>query len=158
MARARSRTTAAATEKATRNPVRAAAMTVGAIFLLVGILGFIPGITQNFDTITFADPDSEAKLLGLFEVNILHNIVHLLFGIIGLAAARARTTARDFLVWGGVIYLGLWIYGMVIDHESPANFVSLNTADNWLHFALGAGMLALGTLLPRAERAGEGRA
>lgn len=152
MARARSRTTATAAERATRSPVRTAAMAVGAVFLLVGILGFIPGITQNFATITFADPDSEAKLLGLFEVNILHNIVHLLFGIIGLAAARARKTSRDFLVWGGVIYLGLWIYGMVIDHESPANLVSLNTADNWLHFGLGVGMLALGTLLRRADR------
>ena len=136
----------------TRSPVQVAAMVVGAVFLLVGILGFVPGITQNFDTITFADNESDAKLLGLFEVNILHNIVHVLFGVIGLIAARVWTNARNFLVFGGVIYLVLWVYGMVIDLDSSANFVSLNTADNWLHVALGAGMLALGVLLPRADR------
>ncbi len=140
---------------ATRSPVQAAALAVGAVFLLVGILGFVPGVTQDFDTITFADPDSEAMLLGLFEVNILHNIVHLLFGIVGLVAARAWTSARNFLLWGGVVYLALWIYGMVIDFESSANFAALNTADNWLHLALGAAMVALGALLPRALAASD---
>lgn len=137
---------------ATRSPVQTAALGVGVVFLLVGILGFVPGITQNFDTITFADHESEAKLLGLFQVNILHNIVHLLFGVLGLAMARTWVNARNFLVWGGVVYLALWIYGMLVDLDSTANFVSLNVADNWLHVALGVGMIGLGTLLGRAER------
>lgn len=132
---------------ATRSPVQNAALAVGSVFLLIGILGFVPGITQNFDTITFADHESEAKLLGLFQVNILHNIVHLLFGVVGLAMARTATNARNFLIWGGVVYLVLWIYGMVVDLDSSANFVSLNDADNWLHLALGAGMIGLGAVL-----------
>ncbi|GHD30261.1 hypothetical protein GCM10007147_31870 [Nocardiopsis kunsanensis] len=57
--------------------------------------------------------------------------------------------ARIFLIGGGVIYLVLWLYGLVIDLDSAANFVPLNTADNWLHFVLGVGMIALGLLLPR---------
>ncbi|KFG72927.1 membrane protein [Streptomyces mutabilis] len=129
--------------------VQQAALAVGAVFLLVGVLGFIPGVTTDYDTMKFAEHHSEAKLLGLFQVSILHNIVHLLFGLAGIAMARAASTARAFLIGGGVIYLILWIYGLIIDHDSAANFVPVNTADNWLHFVLGVGMIALGVLLTR---------
>ncbi|MDQ1012493.1 arginine exporter protein ArgO [Streptomyces sp. V4I23] len=132
----------------TRSPAQQAAMLAGAVFLLVGVLGFIPGVTTDYDTMKFAH-DSEAKLLGLFQVSILHNIVHLLFGIAGLLMARAAVTARTFLIGGGLVYLVLWIYGLIIDHDSAANFVPLNTADNWLHLVLGAVMIALGLLLTR---------
>lgn len=132
-----------------RTPVQKAALLVGAVFLLVGILGFIPGITTDYDTMKFAEHHSEAKLLGLFQVSILHNIVHLLFGVAGLTMARAASTARSFLIGGGVVYLLLWLYGLIIDHDSAANFVPVNTADNWLHFFLGTGMIALGVLLTR---------
>jgi len=120
---------------------------VGAAFLVVGILGFIPGITSHFGDIKFAGEDSDAKLLGLFQVSVLHNIVHLLFGIAGLAAARAGwRAARAYLFAGGAIYLVLWLYGLVIEKASDSNFVPLNRADDWLHFILGLGMLALGAL------------
>ncbi|MFJ9598030.1 DUF4383 domain-containing protein [Streptomyces virginiae] len=82
-------------------------------------------------------------------MSVLHNIVHLLFGIAGIAMARAASTARTYLIGGGIIYLVLWIYGLLIDHGSAANFVPVNTADNWLHFVLGIGMIALGALLGR---------
>ncbi|MFD6245924.1 DUF4383 domain-containing protein [Streptomyces roseolus] len=132
-----------------RTPVQLAALVVGAVFLLVGVLGFIPGITTDYDTLTFAEHHSEAKLLGVFQVSVLHNIVHLLFGFAGIAMSRAAASARAYLIGGGVIYLVLWIYGLLIDHDSPANFVPVNTADNWLHFVLGVGMVALGVLLGR---------
>jgi hypothetical protein len=129
----------------TRSPLQKAALVVGAVFLLVGVLGFIPGITTDYDTMKFAEHHSEAKLLGLFQVSILHNLVHLLFGVAGIAASTART----FLVGGGVIYLVLWLYGLIIDRDSGANFVPVNSADNWLHFALGVCMIALGVILGR---------
>jgi hypothetical protein len=132
-----------------RTPVQAAAGLVGAVFLVVGIAGFIPGLTTHYSDMTFAGHDSAAKLLGIFAVSVLHNIVHLLFGIAGLALARRADTAKNFLVVGGVIYLVLWIYGLVIDKTSSANFVPLNTADDWLHFVLGVGMIALGLALGR---------
>ncbi|MFI0828274.1 DUF4383 domain-containing protein [Streptomyces roseolus] len=132
-----------------RTPVQLAALVVGAVFLLVGVLGFIPGITTDYDTLTFVEHHSEAKLLGVFQVSVLHNIVHLLFGFAGIAMSRAAASARAYLIGGGVIYLVLWIYGLLIDHDSPANFVPVNTADNWLHFVLGVGMVALGVLLGR---------
>ena len=127
--------------------LKKAAAAVGVVFLLVGIAGFIPGITTNYSDLTVAGPESEAELLGLFEVSVLHNIVHLAFGVLGLLAAKAWTSARMYLVGGGLVYLVLWLYGLVIDLDSDANFVPVNTADNWLHFGLGVGMIALGALL-----------
>jgi hypothetical protein len=126
--------------------VRLAATVVAAVFLLVGILGFIPGITTDYDTMTFGGHMSEAKLLGIFQVSVLHNIVHLLFGVIGLALARRTDGAVTYLLAGGAIYLVLWIYGLVISKTSDANFVPLNTADDWLHFVLGIGMVGLGLM------------
>ncbi|PXY25303.1 DUF4383 domain-containing protein [Prauserella endophytica] len=138
--------------------LRRTAAIVAAVFLLVGILGFIPGVTTNYDAMTFAGHESEAMLLGVFKVSILHNIVHLLFGVVGLALARSASGSRAFLIGGGVIYLVLWIYGLVIDHDSSANFVPLNNADNWLHLGLAIGMIGLGLLLGiRMNRAAEVR-
>ncbi|WP_278312688.1 DUF4383 domain-containing protein [Lolliginicoccus levis] len=130
-------------------PVQVGAAIVGAAFLLAGIAGFIPGVTSDFDTLQFAGHESEAALLGVFQVSILHNLVHLAFGVAGLALSRTASAARMYLLGGGVIYLLLAVYGAVIDYSSEANFVPLNTADNWLHLGLGLGMLALGLLLPR---------
>jgi hypothetical protein len=132
-----------------RSLVTTAAKVVGAVFLLVGILGFIPGITSNYSSLSFAGHMSEAKLLGIFQVSILHNIVHILFGIAGIAMAKRADSARTYLVGGGVIYLVLWIYGLVTSDQSSANFVPVNTADDWLHLVLGLGMIALGVLLSR---------
>ncbi|MEU0719185.1 DUF4383 domain-containing protein [Streptomyces lavendulocolor] len=70
-----------------------------------------------------------------------------------LALARTAPKARLHLLVGGAIYLALWLYGMIIDHDSGANFVPVNTADNWLHLPLGVGMIALGTLLARKRDA-----
>lgn len=130
------------------------ALVVAGTFLLVGVLGFIPGITTDFDELAFAGHESEAKLLGIFEVSVLHNIVHLLFGVAGVALARTHAGARSYLVGGGVLYLGVWLYGLVVDKGSDANFLPVNEADDWLHFALGVGMVGLGALLWREDRRG----
>jgi hypothetical protein len=133
----------------TRTPVQQAALVVGAGFLLVGVLGFIPGITTNYDEMTFAGHESGAELLGIFQVSILHNLVHILFGVAGIALARSAATARTFLIGGGVIYLVLWLYGLLVDMDSSANFVPVNDADNWLHLGLGLAMIGLGFALTR---------
>jgi prepilin signal peptidase PulO-like enzyme (type II secretory pathway) len=125
------------------------ATAVGAVFLLVGILGFVPGITTDYDTMTFANHHSDAKLLGIFEVSILHNIVHLLFGVAGLAAARNARNVPPYLFGAAIIYLVLTVYGIVIDKESSANFVPVNSADNWLHIVLALGMGALGYVVKK---------
>jgi hypothetical protein len=131
------------------HPVRLAATVVAAVFLLVGILGFVPGITTEYDGMTFAGHESTAMLLGVFHVSILHNIVHLLFGVVGLVMARTIPGASAYLIGGGAVYALLFIYGLVIDHDSAANFVPLNSADNWLHLLLAVGMIGLGVALRR---------
>jgi hypothetical protein len=132
-----------------RTNVQKAAAAVGIVFLLVGVLGFIPGITSNYDQLKFASPGSDALLLGLFQVSILHNIVHLLFGVLGLVMARSVSGARNYLVFGGIIYLVLFLYGLLVGSNSAANFVPVNTADDILHLLLGIGMIALGVVLTR---------
>jgi hypothetical protein len=139
-------------DRVTGSPVQAASALVGAVFLLVGVLGFIPGITTPYDGLEAAGHESHAELLGIFQVSVLHNVVHLLFGVAGLALARSASTARSFLIGGGAVYLVLWLYGLVVDKSSQANFVPLNTADNWLHFVLGLGMIALGVVLGKRAR------
>jgi 4-hydroxybenzoate polyprenyltransferase len=138
-----------------RHPVQTAAAVVGAVFLLVGVLGFIPGITSSYDQLALAGHGSGAMLLGLFQVSVLHNLVHLAFGVAGIILARTVAGARNYLIWGGVVYAVLWLYGLVIPHDGPANFVPLNTADNWLHVVLAIGMIGLGVVLGR--RPGDGR-
>ena len=128
-----------------RSTLQTVAMLVGATFLLVGILGFIPGITTNYGDMKFAGDGSDSELLGLFQVSILHNIVHLLFGIAGLALARTWDGARTYLIGGGAIYLALWLLGLV----GGADWIPANDADDWLHFVLGVGMIGLGFVLGR---------
>ena len=134
--------------RADRTDVQKAAMLFGIIFLIVGVAGFIPGITTDYDRLTVFD-DVGAKLLGIFGVNIIENIAHLLYGIAGLALARTWSGAKNYFIWGGLIYVALWLYGLIIDLESAANFMGLNTAANWLHLVLGVAMVAAGYLLSR---------
>ena len=129
-----------------------AAFAVEATFLLVGILGFIPGVTTHVGDMKFAGHDSGAELLGVFGVSVLHNIVHLLFGVVGLALARTGSGARNFLIGGGIVYLALTVYGALIDRDSGANFVPVNEADNWLHLGLGLAMVGLGLALSQHDR------
>lgn len=63
--------------------------------------------------------------------------------------SRTWSGARNYLVGGGAVHLVLWVYGLLIDKESVANFVPVNAADDWLHLGLGAGMVALGLVLSR---------
>jgi hypothetical protein len=134
-----------------RSPVQKAALAMGAVFLLVGLLGFVPGVTTHFDQLSFAGHHSEAALLGIFNVSVLHNLVHLAFGVAGIALARTFNSARMYLIGGGVVYLVLFVYGLVIDHDSSANFVPVNDADNWLHLGLSVVMIGLGVALGRTH-------
>jgi hypothetical protein len=118
------------------------------VFLLLGVLGFIPGITSDAPG-DFSGEGSDAELLGIFRVSILHNLIHLLFGIFGLALARTASGARTFLVGGGVIYLLLWVVGLIGGLE----WLPTNSADHWLHFVVGVVLLGAGLLLGRERTA-----
>ena len=132
-----------------RSPIQSVALLVGVVFLVVGILGFIPGITSNYDELKFAGHNSDAQLLGIFDTSILHNIVHLLYGLAGIALARTIDGARTFLVGGGLVYLVLFVYGAIWHGEAGSNWIPVNWADDILHLALGAGMVIVGIVLLR---------
>ena len=132
-----------------RTPVQNVARLVGVIFLLVGVAGFIPGITTNlYDGLEFAGSDGNAELLGLFEVSVLHNIVHGLFGVAGLALAATAGGARTYLIGGGAVYLLLFVLGIA----GGGDWIPVNDADNWLHLVLGAGMIGAGVVTTRESR------
>jgi ABC-type transport system involved in multi-copper enzyme maturation permease subunit len=128
-----------------RTPIQLAAALVGLSFLVAGIGGFIPGITTNAGDIALYGHESPAMLLGIFQVSVLHNVIHLVFGVAGLV--MARTAPKMYLVGGGLIYLLTWLYGVAIGPATNLNFVPLNDGDNWLHLGLGAGMAVLGLAL-----------
>jgi hypothetical protein len=135
-----------------RARIQLVTIAVSVTFIVVGILGFIPGLTTNFrgtGGMGFSGLNSHAELFGVFRVSVFHNGVHLLLGFIGMICSFTPQWARLYLIIGGVVYLVLCIYGFVIDRSSNANFVPVNTPDNWLHLALGVAMIALGSLVGR---------
>jgi hypothetical protein len=125
-----------------RSLAQTLALLFGVVLLGVGVLGFIPGVTTNLGDIKFAGNDSPSELLGIFQVSILHNIVHLLFGIAGVALSRTTANAKMYLLYSGVIYVALVIFGVLVDRSGEdANFIPVNTADDVLHFVLAVGLL-----------------
>ena len=128
-----------------RTPIQLAATLVGLSFLVAGIGGFIPGITTNAGDIALYGHESPAMLLGIFQVSVLHNVIHLAFGVAGLA--MAKSAAKTYLVVGGAIYLVTWLYGVAIGPATSLNFVPLDDADNWLHLGAGLAMALFGIVL-----------
>lgn len=109
----------------------------GATFLLVGVLGFVPGITTDlYDGLEFAGNDGTSELLGIFKVSILHNIVHALFGV-GILMAATHRGALKYLLGAGLLYLVLFLMGII----GAGDWVPINSADDVLHAGLTLALL-----------------
>jgi len=113
--------------------LKSAAVLFGVVFLAVGVLGFVPGITNN------------QMLLGIFHVNAAHNVVHLLSGAIALwtgrtSAAYARLYFRVF----GVVYALVALLGFYAGDGMLLGLISNNMPDTWLHVAIAVVALTLG--------------
>ena len=132
-----------------RTDVQNAGMGVGIVLMVVGVLGFIPGITARYGELMFLGPDSHAMFLGLFQVSMLLNIVQLVIGATGWAMSRSEMGARRFLMGAGALYLVLSIYGLSVGVDSAANFLSLNMLDNWTMMVAGVLMIAAGWMFSR---------
>ena len=130
--------------------VRQAAAVVGMVFLVVGLAGFVPGVTTGLDDLRISGDESGALLLGTFQVSILLNVAHLLCGVLGLGLARTTGHAVLFLLGGGAALLLLTYQGLVVDGHPADNVLSLNAADNWWHLGVGLGLVLLGLLGLRA--------
>lgn len=121
-----------------RSTAQRGALIFGVVFLLVGVLGlFIPsGMSMN------ADMDTSARLFGLFPVNLLHNLVHIAFGVWGIVAARSFGGARTFGRVGAVVYALLVVLAFI----DPTTFglVPIGSHDIWLHAILAVGLAYIG--------------
>ncbi|WP_354242800.1 DUF4383 domain-containing protein [Arthrobacter sp. UYEF20] len=132
-----------------RTDVQNVGMGVGIVLIVVGVLGFIPGITTQYSELRFFGPDSRAMFLNLFQVSMLLNIVQLAIGATGWVMSRNAMGARNFLMGFGLLYIVLSVFGLIVGVGSAANFLSLNTMDNWTHMVLGVAMVGAGWLMSR---------
>jgi hypothetical protein len=142
--------------------VQGAALLVASGFIVVGVLGFIPGATTDYGLLEWSGHHSGARLFGIFAISGLHNILHLVSGVVGFALARTYAASRAYFLGGGLVYLALWLHGLFTDESSSANLLPVNGADNALHFGLGIGMVLLGLTLagqrdPTKRRARSGK-
>src|SRR2546430_1703277 len=116
--------------------VRRVAMAFGIVLLLVGILGLLSAGGMSMGV------DQPAMILGIFPVNLLHNVVHLAFGVWGIVASRSFARAKMYAQAGGVIFLVLAVCGLAL----PNTFGLLPNggADVWLHALLGIVLVGVG--------------
>ena len=121
-------------------------MFAGATILLIGIFGFIPGVTSRYDHMAFAGRGSGAELLGTFRTSVLENLIYVVIGTAGLAFAATRPAARRVLLSSGAVFLALGLLGVL----RGGGWIPLNRADDWLHLAAGAGLVAFGLATARA--------
>jgi hypothetical protein len=131
-----------------QSPNRLLGVVFGVVYLLIGVLGFF--VTSSTGFVATSGP----KLLGLFEINPLHNVAHLVIGaallIAGLSGARV---ARGLNTTIGAVYLLLGVVGLLIaGGNNPLNILALNGADNVLHFASAVVLLAVGIGADRSIR------
>ena len=141
-----------ADEDPARAPVRWAAIVCGMFFLAIGFAGFFPGVTQNFHSIEMGY-GSGAMVLGIFQVSFLHNIVHLILGAAGIALSRFSYSARRYLRIAGGVAAVLWIFGLLVDRSSMANFLPLNAVDTWAYLVLAVVLIGLSFLSSNATSA-----
>lgn len=121
----------------TRMNIQKAAKWFGIILLLVGILGFIPGIT------------SEGRLLGIFAVDTVHNIIHILTGIVALISAGTASGAKGYFKTFGIVYALVTVLGFIQGSGELLGIMSINGADNVLHLLITIVALTLGFSGPK---------
>lgn len=141
--------------------VQEGAGAVGWVFLLLGVLGFIPLFTSGFSGIEFAGTGSNAELFGVFQVSVLSNLVHLGFGVLGLFTSWTVAGSRRYLRAGGVVAVFLGLYGLMAAGTGGANWLPWNWSVAVLHLGLGVLMIVFGLALHRtlpeeSEARGEG--
>jgi hypothetical protein len=113
--------------------VKTMAVLFGVVFLVIGILGFVPAVTKDH------------MLLGIFHVNAAHNVVHLLSGAVALFAGMTSVGAsRTYFRIFGIVYGLVAVLGFFVGDGMLLGLISNNTADTWLHVAIAAVSLILG--------------
>ena len=136
----------------TSSPARLYALLVGGVLTIAGIIGFF--YDSSFDTGNALTTDA---VLGILDVNGWHNVVHIVTGLLGLAAVGYA--ARAYALVLGVVYVVVAIWGFAETTNGVGvilDFLPVNTEDNILHLALGLTGLAAGAATARTEPAAAG--
>lgn len=118
--------------------LKKAALATGAVFLLLGILGFVPGLTSGDDN----------KLLGIFAVDALHNLVHILSGIAFLVASQRADWSRLTFKVMAVVYGLVTLLGFMAGDGAILGLINTNGSDNLLHLVLTAAFAYFGFVAP----------
>jgi hypothetical protein len=126
-----------------RTSVQMAALLFGAIYLAVGIIGFLPFLGGSV-TMT------NSKLVGLFNINLLHNLVHVVIGIAGLAAVTSLPNSRRFCQVVGVVLMLLGALGLFV--ANPLGLLYIGGLDIALHLVSGAVLAYFGFGAPVSVR------
>jgi hypothetical protein len=121
--------------------VQTFALAYGIVFVLVGIAGFIPGLTHSHVHPDLNVQANSGMLLGLFPVNVLHNVVHLAFGVWGAVAAAGIDASRTYARSVAIVYGLLTVLGLIPATNTAFGLVPIYGNDVWLH-ALLAGVAA----------------
>lgn len=112
----------------------------GIVFIIVGVAGLLTSSGAGMHT--GKNLDEFPRMLGLFPVNLAHNVVHLLFGVLGLAASRSFSGSVTYAKVGGIVYLVLAALGFVA--PTTFGFIPIGGNDIWLHLLLGVVLAAVG--------------
>lgn len=113
------------------------ALVLGILFLVVGIAGFIPALLTPADRPLAVDT-GHGLLLGLFPVNVLHNLVHIVFGLWGIAAYRGYGAARLYAQVTAVVYALLIVMGFIPRLDTVFGLIPIHGHDIWLHLLIAA--------------------
>jgi hypothetical protein len=131
------------------------ALILGIAFLVVGTLGFIPGVTRmhaEHRDLSIHGP-GHGDLLGLFHVNLLHNLLHIAFGIAGVACAQSLPLARGYARFVAVAYGLLTILGLIptANTNNLWGLAPIHGHDVWLHLVIAAAAAYFGFVRPAAD-------
>ena len=132
------------------------ALVLGFVFLVVGVLGFVPGVTQMHSEshgLSVRGP-GHGMLLGLFHVNLVHNLLHVLFGVAGIASSRTFSAARGYARFVAIAYGLLVVLGLIptANTNNLWGLAPIHGHDVWLHALIAAACAYFGFLHPTTDR------
>ncbi len=131
-----------------KGPAQIAATVVAIFLIVVGVVGFIPGITTSLGKITFAGPYSGAFILNVFQTSVLQNVVHIVLGLAGFGAIGRRANATKYIAGMSFLFGVLWLYGLLFGNSDfGGNIFPFNPADFSFNIGLSValGITALAT-------------
>ena len=129
------------------------ALVIGIVYVLIGLLGFLPGVVAAPPTgaPSLAVDAGYGYLLSLFPINVLHNIVHLIIGLLGLIAYRRFADARLFARGLAIFYGLLAIMGLIPGLNTTFGLIPIFSHDIWLHAVSAAAAAYFGWFAPADE-------